>query len=93
MQIKKFTPDYLTLIKHTFLFFVLVAFNKLEQSVFPYSSAIYVNAIFTDFNPIISSISFCVSFLVFGETGYLAFSIITCCFLIITKFIYKKLLI
>lgn len=91
MQIKKFTPDYLTLIKHTLLFFILVAFNKLEQNVFPYSSAIFVNAIFTDFNPIITSILFCFSFLVFGETGYLAFSIITSCFLIIINFIYKKI--
>ena len=91
MHIKKLTPDYLTVIKYIFYFFACIVLNKIEDTIFPYSLALFVCATNFKLNVFFSSFFYILSFIILGDLNYISFSLICSLFILITTLIYKKL--
>ncbi len=83
--------DYTTIVSYTVLLFLFLLFNKLEQTVMPYSTAILAVAISTDCSVFISPLLYLLSFLLLGATGMLFSASISAMILVVITLIYKKL--
>lgn len=91
MFIKRSSLDYTNVLKYIFLFFLFLIFAKLEQAVYPYSTAVLVSSLGLGASPIITGLLFVCSFLVYGKTGLLAHAGIAGLINLIVFLIYKKL--
>ncbi len=75
MKTKAF--DYLNVIKYLSIFAIFLCINQFEETVYPYSSALYSSVLATGGNYITSSILYLLAFLVVGRPGLLASGAIT----------------
>ena len=91
MRAKKFSPDYVTVLKYVLLFAAFAATNKLEKTVMPYSTAIFATATAFGYSAVFSSVIWVLSFTIFKCTGLLAYAGIVATFFIIVSLIYKKI--
>ena len=83
--------DYHSVIKYALFFLTVVVFNNLEKNVMPYSTAIVVSSIFNGLNPILSSLLFLLSFVIYNQMGLLLFGAVSCLIFTVIFYIYKKL--
>lgn len=91
MNLRKNALDYTNVLKYLLLFFIFLVFSKLEQDVYPYSTAVLVSSLGLGSSPLITGILFVCSFLLFGQTGLLAHAGIASFINIVVFLIYKKL--
>lgn len=90
MKILKKSTDYTLVLRGCFFLFCCIIFNHLEKTVLPYSTAIYVCALYLG-SPIISfSILYLLSFLVLGKVGLLASAGIVCLVMSISALVHRK---
>ncbi|MBR5192066.1 MAG: SpoIIE family protein phosphatase [Clostridia bacterium] len=82
--------DYLTVIKYLFIFILFTIFNKIEQQVFPYSTALLGVSFAFNYNLILTPILYLLSLVLLGANGLLAGGGISLAFLLIITLIYKS---
>ncbi len=68
--------DYVNVIKYLIIFTAYLCLNKLEPTVYPYSTALYTALIASQENFVSASIFYLLSFIVLGRAGLLASSAI-----------------
>ncbi len=87
MKRKSNAFDYLNVIKYVIIFLSHLCLNKFEQTVYPYSTAIYASTLAVGGGFIPNSIIYMVSFIFLGRPGLLASSAISLGVMLIIKFI------
>lgn len=90
MKKKSYPLKYLSVIKYILLTCGFMIFNKLENQIFPYSTALFSAAINLNCSLIISLACFILSAVIQGAYGMLLVIFISSFFLILTKLIYAK---
>lgn len=90
MKKRNYPLKYLSVIKYILLTCGFMIFNKLENSVYPYSTALFSAAINLNCSLIISLVCFILSAVIQGAYGILLPVSISAIFLILTKIIYAK---
>lgn len=90
MKLLKYTPDYISVLKYSFVTALFIIFNRLEQSVMPYSIFILLHALNNGYSLIITPILHVASFLILSNTGLTAVSAISSVFFVIVTLLNKK---
>ncbi len=90
---KKFSSifDYSIVLKYLSILVAFIIFNNLEKNVMPYSISFYCATIALNCNLFITPILLELSFLIQGQTGFLAPVAIACIFMLIVKLVHNKL--
>lgn len=82
--------DVSSVIKYSFIFFCFLAFNKLENTILPYSSALLVTAMLNGLSVLVTPLLYLLSFFVLGGFDLLAPASIFAGVIMIAVLIYRK---
>ena len=81
--------DFISVIKYTFIFFIFLIFNNLEEEILPYSSAVLTTCLMYNCSLFLTPLLYLSAFIAMGETGLLGagaiFVLIICPIILIYK--------
>ncbi|MCQ2387765.1 MAG: SpoIIE family protein phosphatase [Clostridia bacterium] len=83
--------DYHLVIKYSFLLFTFLIFNSIEKTILPYSSAIFISALYINYSLILCPILYILSFILLEGFSFFIPSLISSALIVLFFLIYKKL--
>ncbi len=90
MKIKKININYLSVIKHTVLLLTFMLFNCVENSIYPYSTAMFSALMINGSSIYLTPLTYLLSFVLLGASSMLGSVAITAFFYFIVMLIYNK---